>query len=138
MQEIVPNVWALVACVVIRMAVGALWFSPALFVKSWMKMAGVSDKQMKAGMGKAVATDLILSLVMAFVLLHAIRYALPLGSHDVGLGLAVAFVNWLGLIVPVQIGVMTYEHKPFKYFLIISGYQLVTILAMGVVLTLWG
>jgi hypothetical protein len=138
MQELHPNVWALLACVVIRLAVGALWFSPLLFVKPWMKMAGVSDKQMKAGMGKAVVADLVMSLVLAFVLLPAIRYALPAGSHDVMLGLGVAFANWLGFTVPLQMGVVTYEHKPFKYFLIINGYQFVTILAMGVVLTLWG
>ena len=136
MPEIVPNVWALVGCLVIRVAVGALWYSPVMFLKPWLTLSGVSDAQMKAGMAKAVITDVIFSLIMAFVLLHAIRYALPT-SHSVGLGLAVGFLNWLGFIVPVQAGSITYEKKPFGYFAINSGYQLVTILLMAVVLIVW-
>jgi hypothetical protein len=137
MQEIVPNVWALLACVAIRLAVGALWYSKALFLKPWLKMSGVKEKEMNKGMVQSIAIDAVLSLVLAFVLLHAIRYALP-GSRDLGQGLAVSLFNWLGLTVPVQIAVYSYEKKPFKYFLILSGYQLVTFLLMGAVLTLWG
>jgi hypothetical protein len=137
MQEISMNIWALLGCVVIRMAAGALWFSPLLFLKAWQKMNGIKDKQLQAGMVKGIVTDAFTSLLMAFVLMHAIKYAIS-GSHDVALGLGVSFMNWLGLVATVQIGIVTYEHKPFKYFLIVSGYQLVTILLMGVVLTLWG
>jgi hypothetical protein len=137
MQAISMNIWALLGCVVIRMAVGALWYSPLLFLKPWQKVSGVKDKQLKAGMVKGIVGDLVSSLVMAFVLIHAIKYAIP-GSHDLALGLGVSFMNWLGLVATVQVGIMTYEHKPFKYFLIVSGYQLVTLLLMGVVLTLWG
>jgi hypothetical protein len=137
MQPVSANLWAILACVVIRMGVGALWYSPKGFLKPWLKMSGVKEKQMNAGMGKAIGVDLVFSLILVFILLHAIRYALPAGSHDVGLGLAVSFLNWLGFVAAVQSGVVTYEKKPFKYFLIVSGYQLVTILLMGVVLTLW-
>jgi len=136
MPEIVPNLWALLGCVVIRLAVGALWYSPLLFVKPWLRLSGVSDDQMKKGFVKAILLDVVFSAIMAFVLLHAIRYALPT-SHDVGLGLAVGFLNWLGFIVPVQAGALTYEKKPFGYFAINSGYQLVTILMMSAVLVLW-
>ena len=138
MQEIVPNIWALLGCVAIRMAFGALWYSPVLFLRPWQKMAGVTDKDMSKGMAKAMVTDIVLSLVMVFVLLHAIRYALAPGSKDLAQGLAVSFFNWLGFVLPVQSGIVTYEHKPLRYFMIVSGYQLVTILAMGLVLTLWG
>jgi hypothetical protein len=137
MRAISMNIWALLGCVVIRMAVGALWFSPVLFLRPWQKMNGVKDKQLQAGMLKGIVTDLLTSLLMAFVLLHAIKYAIP-GSHDVALGLGVSFMNWLGLVAVVQLGAVTYEQKPLKYFFITSGYQLLTMLLMGVVLTLWG
>jgi hypothetical protein len=136
MPEIVPNPWALLGCVAIRMAVGALWYSPVLFLKPWLRLSGVTDAQMKSGFGKAIVTDLVLSAIMAFVLLHAIRYALPT-SHAFSLGMAVAFLNWLGFIVPAQAAALTYEKKPLGYFAINSGYQLVTLLLMGVVLILW-
>ena len=135
MQEISMNIWALLACVVVRLAVGALWYSPVAFLPAWMKLAGVKEKQMKQGMAKAIVTDLVTSLVMAFVLVHAVKYA---GAHDAGHGAAVGFLNWLGLVMPVQAGMLTYEHKPMKYFLIVSGYQLVTLVIMGAILGQWG
>jgi len=126
---------AIIGATVARMAVGALWYSPPLFVKPWMAMAGISDQQMKEGMGKAIGLDLLGSFIMAFVLVHAIRYA---GATTALQGLAVGFLNWLGFVATILIGSVTYERKPFKYFLINGGYQLVSIMAMGAILAVWG
>ncbi len=35
-------------------------------------------------------------------------------------------------------GMVTYKARPMKFFAIVSGYQLVTILMMSMVLTRWG
>src|SRR4051812_36869463 len=88
MQQIQPN-WAVLAAAVARMVIGAVWYSPLLFLRPWQAMAGMSDKDVAKGMARAVAVDLIGSLAMAFVLLHAIRYA---GAESLGQGLAVSLV----------------------------------------------
>ena len=136
MQEISINFWALLGFVAVRIAVGMVWYSPGVFWKPWSKVTKISEKDMKAGMVKGMASDLIGSLIMAFVLLHAIKYAGA--SHDLAKGLAVSFFNWLGLVATVQFGMTAYENRPTKFFGIISGYQLVTILLGGAVLTMWG
>src|SRR5258708_2025027 len=131
MPEIHINfIWVLVAAA-INMAVGAIWYSPALFVKPWMKISGVTDKQMKARMGKALTIDLIGSFITAFGLVHAMKYA---RASDVPHGMFVAFWNWLGFSATILIGSWTFENKPFKLFLINAGYRLVALLAMGAVL----
>lgn len=38
----------------------------------------------------------------------------------------------------VTIGSVTYETKPFKLFLWINGYLLISLLAMGAILAVWG
>jgi hypothetical protein len=49
MQEFPINWFAILAAVIIKQAIGAFWYSPALFGPSWCKLAGVSEAEMKAG-----------------------------------------------------------------------------------------
>jgi len=103
-------------------------------MKPWLAMMRVSKTEFDAGFTKALIGDLFSSLVMAFVLVHAIRYA---GAGDFLHGLLVTFWAWLGFVVTVLLGSVTYEHKPFKYFAINAAYRFVTMMVMGSILTLW-
>src|ERR1700680_3643927 len=75
MQSFPINFLALVAATVAKGVLGWLWYSPPLFLKPWMRLTGVTDAQMKAGMGKALAVEVAGNFVMAFVLVHAVHYA---------------------------------------------------------------
>jgi hypothetical protein len=134
MQDISINWWAILAAVVLNFIIGGIWYSRALFIKPWLDMAGVSKQTFDSGLPKALAGDLVASLVMAFVLVHAIRYA---GATGLGQGLSVTFWNWLGFVVAVLLGSVTYEHRPFRFFAINAGYRFVAMMAMGAILTLW-
>lgn len=58
------NYLAVLVAAVLNMAIGALWYSPVLFAKPWMKAIGKSMKDMgKPGPGYALTT--LGSLVMA-------------------------------------------------------------------------
>lgn len=135
MREIPIHFLAVVGAAIAKMAIGALWYSPALFLNHWLKLSGVTEQQMKAGMARALAVEFIGSLLMAFVLVHAIRYA---GATTVPEGMAVGFFNWLGFVAVVTIGNVTYQRKPFELFLLINGYLLTSLLVMGAILAVWG
>lgn len=75
---------------IIKQAIGAFWYSPALFGPSWCKLADVSEAEMKAGLAKALIPDAIGSALMAFVLVHAVHYA---GAQNWAQGAAVGFFN---------------------------------------------
>ena len=47
MQEITINWLALILAVLLRMALGAVWFSPPLFLKPWLAVSGVSEAQIE-------------------------------------------------------------------------------------------
>ena len=79
---------------IIKQAIGAFWYSPALFSPSWCKLTGVSEAEMKASLVKALIPEVIGSALMAFVLVHAVHYA---GAHNWPQGAAVGFFNWLAL-----------------------------------------
>ena len=41
-----------VVAVIVKVVVGALWYSPLLFLKSWQQLNGITDEQMKGGMAR--------------------------------------------------------------------------------------
>jgi len=135
MREIPIHFLPLLVAAVARMVIGAAWYSPALFVKAWYRMSGVTEPQMKQGMAKALVVDFVGSLLMAFVLVHVIRYA---GAATPLQGMAVGFFNWLGFVAVATIGAVTYERKPFMLFLLNDGYLLLSLLVMGAILAVWG
>ena len=134
MQEISINIWALIVAALIRVALGALWFSPVAFLPRWRAIVGLDEAKMRAGLPRAVAVDVVGALVMAFVLVHAVVYA---GATTIGQGAAAGFFNWLGFIAVVQISATLHEHRPFAYFAINAGYNFIALLIMGAVLAIW-
>ena len=75
MREIPIHFVAILGAAVAKIAIGALWYSPALFLRPWLRLSGTTEAQMKEGMARALAVDVVGSGLMAFVLVHAIRYA---------------------------------------------------------------
>lgn len=136
MQPVSMNIFALLGFVAVRVAVGMLWYSPQGFWGLWSKETGISEKDAKKGMPKAFAADLVGSVILAVVLLHVIKYAGAAGN--VPSGLLVSFCSWLGFVATVQFAMTAYEQRSNRFFAVVSGYQLVTMLLGGVVLTLWG
>lgn len=134
MHPIDINWLALAVAVLAKVILGALWYSPIAFVGPWSRLAGVTQEQMKSSMPKALPVDIISGILMAFVLVHAVRYA---GAVGVGQGAAVGFFNWLGFVAATHITGVFWERRPFGLFLINAGYLLVALLIMGAILASW-
>jgi len=133
MQD-VPLSWAMLVAAIIRIIVGGLWFSPFAFAEPWRRIVGLIPEQMKAGMPKAIAADVVGSLLMAWVLAHAVVYA---GAASLGQGAAVGFFNWLGFVAVIQFTSVLYEQRPLKLFGVQSGFNLASLLLMGALLAVW-
>jgi hypothetical protein len=52
-------------------------------------------------------------------------------------GLVCSFFNWLGFIAPVTLGVVIYQRKSWKLWILDNAYWLIAMLAMGKILSLW-
>lgn len=134
MAQFPINWWALLAAVVARMVLGGIWYSPLLFLNRWLALTGRSHADMNSRMPMLLLVDLVSSLVMAFVLVHAVHYA---GAVNWMQGAAVGFFNWLGFVATVTLGITLYERKPFALFVITNGWQLISLLLMGAILAVW-
>jgi hypothetical protein len=128
------NWWAILIATVSNFIVGGMWYSPALFIKSWLEMSEVSKSTLDAGLPKALVGDFFTSIALALGLSQVLRLS---DAVDLGHGLFVTLWLWLAFVVPILIGSVTYEHRPLQYFAINAGYRLVSMVVMGAVLTLW-
>ena len=143
------NYLAVFVSAVASMVLGGLWYGP-LFGKKWIALMGWSEQQlnqMKAkggmmeangGMAKSYSIMFVGSLVMAWVLAHAMVFASTyLHAEGVSSGLMGGFFNWLGFIAPVTLGSVLWEGKSWKLWCLNNSYYLVSLMAMGVILSLW-
>lgn len=138
------NYFMIVLAAVSSMVLGFLWYGP-IFGKQWQRLMGWTDKDFEklkkdkgSEMNKLYGFQFIGSLFMAFVLSHALVFAKDyLGTAGVSAGLQTGFWNWLGFVAPVTLGSVLWEGKSWTLYMLNNGYYLVTLLTMGVILSVW-
>ena len=114
---------------VVSFLAGWLWYSPKLFGNVWMKELGYTKESMgrnKKKMMQTMVATLIGEILKAFFLLFL----------SVGLGLNqffLAFIIWIGFVIPVLLAFSLYEKRSWKLFYISAGYQFVSLLLMGLI-----
>jgi len=131
------NFLAVLVAAIAATVVGFLWYGP-LFGKQWSELMGFTPEKMaemkKKGMTGTYVTTFIAALIMAYVLSNSIA-ARPLLTTLGSLWLT--FWIWLGFVATVLIGMVLWEGKPVKLYLIISLYYLVSLFVMGLILVSW-
>jgi hypothetical protein len=141
-MEIPVNWWAIIVTSIISVIIGSLWYGP-LFGKMWMASVGISmpgsmTPEIKKAMYRSYALVIVGSLIMNYVLLHSIVYASSYYIEGgVAAGLMAGFWNWLGFVVPVSLGPVLWENRPWKFWFITAGYYLVLLLINGAILAVW-
>ena|ERR1051326_2059565 len=146
-MEAVPiNYWAVLACGVVSLALGFLWFGP-LFGKTWMRLSGMdpadtdrmrSNPKMRAKMYQGYAIAFVASLVMAFVIAHAIIFAAAyMHMSGMTIGLITGFMSWIGFVVPPTLSMVLWERKPWSLWVLINAYWLLQLLIFGAILAQW-
>jgi len=137
-MDITINYLAVFIAAIAAMVVGYLWYGP-LFGRQWRHLMGVTKEGMSQKFMTQTYTIMFISvLVMAGVLAHNLVFGSAfLNLSGVTAGIQVGFWNWLGFVVPVSLGTVLWERKPWKLWFINAGYYLVVMVKMGIILALW-
>ena len=85
-------------------------------------------------MGKAYALTFLTSLIMAYVLAHFISYVQAKTIAD---GAVLGFWLWIGFFATTQLGMVLWENKPVKLYVINTLHYLVTLAVMAAILAVW-
>jgi hypothetical protein len=127
---------------VAQFILGAVWYSPLMFGKWWMKIMGADHctpeeiKKMQKSMGFFYAAQFLLTILFTFTLSGAIYYA---GLANAGLtAYCVAFWIWLGIMMPLVIGGVIWGNTKkevwCKQIFVMAAYQLVGIMLAALIL----
>jgi fluoride ion exporter CrcB/FEX len=134
---------AIAAAMASNIVLGFLWYSQKTPTgRLWMKHMGFpKDHKPKPGeMMRAMILMVIGTFLLMFVLQHnfiAYRDAygidqMPVNKeYDLSMmdGFMGGFFTWLGFFVPVQLGSISWEGKPWSLFFVNAGYYLVSLVA---------
>jgi hypothetical protein len=127
---------AVIAAAVAKFILGAVWYSPPLFASQWAAAVGIDINMPMDGaeMATIFGGSFIAYIVQAYVMVHFVQYA---GAKDPKGGAQTGFWLWLGFAAVLGFQTVMYERRPFNLFFINTGYELVTLLVMGVILAAW-
>jgi len=133
------NYLAVLIAALIPMAVGALWYSPAMFAKKWMALVGKTEEEIKkVNPAKAYGVSFLTSLIMAFCLAHAVEFGSAyMQVSGFGAGLQAGFWIWLGYVVTTNASSVLFEFRPSGLYWMSMGYYFVCLLLMGGLLGAW-
>jgi len=134
MPQVQINFLAVVAAAVANMIIASIWYSPGVFGKRWMTLAGIRQEGDMKGAGPAYAAAFVVALILAYVLAHFVGYT---QAHTLGDGLQLGFWVWLGFVATTSAGDYIFGGRPRPLYVLNNGYQLVTLLINGVLLALW-
>ena len=132
-MDIHVNYWAVLVAAIANYAIATIWYA-AIFGKRWKKLTGITDM-------KPAPMNILLvfvgSLVLSFILYHWIVFGNAYFKMS-GLsgGLMGGFFGWFGYIAPVTLSTKLYEKKPWGLWLLDNTFWLISLLTMGIILSL--
>ncbi len=124
----------LLVAALLNLVLGAVWFSEKVFGGIWMKEIGYKkNKATKDVMISAMVTSFLCALVTGYVLLQMPRAF----SGSVTDMLASILVVWVGFVAAIRLSHFAFELKSFRLFWIVSLFDLVNLLVMGLLFYYW-
>ena len=118
-------------------AIGALWYSPMLFGKAWVRAHGHTPERiaaMRATMGRAYGVSFVCYVVMAAAMAILIR---RMDVIYVRGGVKLGALIGLGFVATVGLTSNMFSDKKLAAWLIDAGYQIVYLMVMGAILVAW-
>ena len=135
------NWLAVLACVVVAMVSGALWYSPKVFFDTWWKGIGKTEDAAPntENMGMTWALTVFSAFVQAVamsLMVTAMGSLMTIGI-TAGSGALTGFMLWLGFIAPTYLVNKLFAGHGFKVWGIEVGNHLVNFVLFGAILGAW-
>lgn len=134
MLEANINYMAVFVAAVVYMVVGALWYSPVLFGKTWQRLVGKHQDNLRGNAANGYALTFVAALLIAYVMAHFIDY---LGADSALAGAQTGFWLWAGFSITTGIGETVFAGRSGKLYVLNMAYNLVAIMLMGAILAVW-
>ena len=134
------NWLAVVACLVISMLSGSVWYNPKTFFPVWWKGIGKKEGEAPGQSNMAVTWGLTIfaALVQAVAMAFVVNFVSDVtGSMSLLIGAGIGFMLWFGFIAPTYLTNKLFAGHGFKVWAIEAGNHLLNFILFGAVLGLW-
>lgn len=135
------NWLAVLACVVVSMISGSLWYNPKTFFETWWKGIGKTEADrpgMKSPMAMTWVLTVLASLVQAVFMALMVNAMGKLSGGATALsGMLTGLVLWVGFIAPTYLVNKLFAGHGFKVWAIEVGNHLVNFVLFGAILGAW-
>lgn len=135
MLTLALNWTAVLLSAIAAMIVGALWYSPVLFGRAWMKEVDKSLSDIKKRSAAKLVASFVTVLITAGVLDFFIK---ALGATTLTGGVLVGLVAWFGFRETRHWLAMNFGTSTMRHFLLNSGHDLIEFIVIGAILGLMG
>lgn len=114
--------------------IGMIWYHPRIFGGVWARLTGVTPEMAEKGKRRMVPYTIIAllaSMLVAYVMAYveiAWQVMDVLGAINIG------FWCWAGFVAPPMLGMVLWEQKPFRLYLINALYWLVAFCVIAIIL----
>lgn len=127
------NWMAVLACVVLSMVSGFVWYHPKLFFPAWW-----------AGIGKSGQPGNPNPMIYVFTIIAALVQAVfvslllnTMGTSTAASGALAGFMLWLGFVAPTNLVNKLFAGHDLKVWAIEAGNHLLNFVLFGVILSVW-
>ncbi len=135
MEQVYINHWAVLVCAAANLVVGAIWYSPMLFYKAWMKENNLTEEDIKLKFNPLKMYGL--SFVLSLIISYNLAFFLGDDKTNASWGTTAGFLAGFGFSALIFAVVALFEMRSWKYILINGGYITVYFTLIGFILGAW-
>jgi hypothetical protein len=128
------NYIAILIAAFVNFLLGAIWYSPFMFLKQWMELKGFTKTDTKNNRLVTIIQMIITSLITASILAVVLKIT---GNMTLTNGLGVGILMWFGFAATAQFTDWAFSGKKKELFFIDTGYLLVGYVLMGAIIGAW-
>ncbi|MBK9270302.1 MAG: DUF1761 domain-containing protein [Saprospiraceae bacterium] len=129
------NHWAVFCCAAFNLVLGAVWYSPLLFYKSWLNANKLTEEDIAKNFNPAISYGL--AFVISWLISYNLAFFLADESTDAIWGASAGFLAGFGFAAAIFAIVAIFEQRPWKYIVINGGYIVVYFTIIGWILGFW-
>jgi membrane protein YdbS with pleckstrin-like domain len=133
-ENIYINHLAVIVCAIANLALGAIWYSPALFYNAWKTENKFSEEELKkANPAKTYGLTFLFSLIISYNL----AFFLGDAKTDMTWGATAGFLAGFGFSALIFTIIALFEMRSWRYTFINGGFIVVYFTLIGFILGAW-